>query len=116
MVGSRVGNYEVRGALARGGMAVVYLPPQPALDRDVALKVLDLDGGDPSMAERFVGEARLAAGLDHPNIVTLLDFFEADGVACIAMELMAGGSLRAHMRDLRLPQVLGVLDGVLAGL
>ena len=102
--------------LARGGMAVVYLVHQPALDRDVVLKRLDLEGGDPALAQRFVREARLAATLDHPNVVTLFDFFEHDGVPYIAMEYVAGGSLRELVGRLELPQVCGVIEGVLAGL
>src|SRR5215216_1822161 len=103
--------------LARGGMAVVYLVRQPALDREVVLKRLDLvDGNDPAMAQRFVREAQMAATLDHPNVVTLFDFFEHDGVPYIAMEYVAGGSLRALVGRLELPQVCGVVEGVLAGL
>ena len=70
-----MGNYEIVRMLARGGMAVVYLVRQPALDRDVVLKRLDLESDDPALAQRFVREARLAATLDHPNVVTLFDFF-----------------------------------------
>jgi tRNA A-37 threonylcarbamoyl transferase component Bud32 len=112
----RVGSYEIVRMLARGGMAVVYLVHQPALDRDVVLKRLDLERDDPTLAQRFVREARLAAALDHPNIVTLFDFFEDDGVPYIAMEYVAGGSLRSLVGALELPQVLGVLEGTLAGL
>ena len=111
-----VGNYEIVRLLAHGGMAVVYLVRQPALDRDVVLKRLDLEGRDPALAQRFVREARLAATLDHPNVVTLFDFFEHDGVPYIAMEYVAGGSLRALVGRLELPQVCGVVEGVLAGL
>jgi tRNA A-37 threonylcarbamoyl transferase component Bud32 len=102
--------------LARGGMAVVYLVRQPALDREVVLKRLDLEGRDPALAQRFVREARLAATLDHPNVVTLFDFFEHEGVPYIAMEYVAGGSLRELVGRLELPQVCGVVEGVLAGL
>jgi hypothetical protein len=97
-------------------MAVVYLARQPALDREVALKQLDFESEDVTLAERFVREARLAAALDHPNVVTLFDFFEHGGVPYIAMEYVSGGSLRPLVRDLRLPQVFGVLEGVLNGL
>ena len=116
MTGQRVGSYDIVRVLARGGMAVVYLAHQPALDRHVALKQLDLDVQDVTLAQRFVREARLAAGLDHPNVVTLFDFFEHEGVAYIAMEYVSGGSLRPLVGDLRLPQVFGVLEGVLNGL
>jgi serine/threonine protein kinase len=111
-----IGSYEVLRVLARGGMAVVYLARQPTLDRDVALKRLHLETGDPTVAQRFVREARLAAGLDHPNVVTLYDFFEDDGVAYIAMEYVSGGSLRRLVGRLDLPQVFSVLEGILAGL
>jgi tRNA A-37 threonylcarbamoyl transferase component Bud32 len=116
MSAQRVGNYEIVRLLARGGMAVVYLVRQPALDREVVLKRLDLESDDPTLAQRFVGEARLAATLDHPNIVTLFDFFEDDGVPYIAMEYVAGGSLRALIGELQLPQLFGLAEGILAGL
>jgi predicted Ser/Thr protein kinase len=115
-VNQNVGSYEVLRVLARGGMAVVYLARQPALDRDVALKRLQLDSDDPTLAQRFVREARLAAALDHPNVVTLFDFFEDDGTAYIAMEYVRGGSLRPLVGRLTPPQVFGVLEGILAGL
>ena len=114
--GERVGNYEIVRMLARGGMAVVFLVRQPALDREVVLKRLDLESDDPTLAQRFVQEARLAATLDHQNIVTLFDFFEHDGVPYIAMEYVAGGSLRGLIGRLRMPQVFGVVENILAGL
>jgi serine/threonine protein kinase len=116
VTGQRVGSYEIVRVLARGGMAVVYLARQPALERDVALKRVDLDSRDPMIAHRFVREAQLAGALAHPNIVTLYDFLEADGVPYIAMEYVSGGSLRPHVGTLTRAQVFGVLDGVLAGL
>ena len=116
MTGQRVGSYEIVRVLARGGMAVVYLARQPALERDVALKRVDLDSRDPTLAQRFVREAQLAGALAHPNIVTLYDFLEADGVPYIAMEYVSGGSLRPFIASLTRAQVFGVLEGVLAGL
>jgi serine/threonine protein kinase len=115
-VKQRVGSYEIVRVLARGGMAAVFLAHQPALDRDVALKQLELQGADTTLAQRFVREARLAAALDHPNVVTLFDFFEHGGVPYIAMEYVGGGSLRPLVGSLSLPQVFGVLEGLLAGL
>ena len=94
---------------------MVYLARQAALDREVALKRLDFDR-DALLAQRFVREARLAAALDHPNVVTVFDFFEYDGVPYIAMEYVAGGSLRPFVGRLALPQVFRVLEGVLTGL
>ncbi len=112
----RVCSYEIVRPLARGGMAIVYLAWQPTLEREVALKRLDLERGAPNLARRFIREARVAAALDHPNVVTLFDFCEDGGVPYIAMEYVAGGSLRAHVRDLTMPQIFGVLEGVLAAL
>jgi tRNA A-37 threonylcarbamoyl transferase component Bud32 len=112
----RIGRYEIVRLLARGGMAVVYLVRQPTLDREVVLKRVDLESDDSTLAQRFVHEARLAATLNHPNVVTLFDFFEEDGVPYIAMEYVDGGSLRGLIGTLGLPQVLGVAEGVLAGL
>jgi hypothetical protein len=106
----------VERVLARGGMAVVYLARQPALDRWVALKRLDLTSGEPSLAQRFVDEARVVARLDHPNIVTVHDLLEHEGTPYIAMEYVSGGSLRPLIGRLDLCQVIGVLDDVLAGL
>ena len=115
MNGQRIGIYEIVRTLARGGTGVVYLARQAALDREVALKRLDLESG-PLLAQRFVREAQFAAALDHPNVVTVFDFFEHDGVPYIAMEYVAGGSLRPFVGRLALPQVARVLEGVLAGL
>ena len=78
---TRVGRYEVLREIGRGGMATVHLARQLDLDRLVALKRLDgLADEDDARVRRFVREARLAASLSHPNIVTVHDAFEADGV------------------------------------
>ena len=70
----------------------------------------------PEFAERFLREARLAGSLSHPNIVTVHDYFEQDGIPYIAMEYVPGGSLRPYVGRLTLAQIAGVLEGVLAGL
>jgi uncharacterized RDD family membrane protein YckC len=111
-----VGGYEVLGELSeRGGMAVVYRAVQSRLGRRAALKQVDLRGGG-DLVERFVREARMAGSLNHPNIVTVLDFFEHDDVPYIAMEYLERGSLRPCIGTLTRPQNFGVLEGVLAGL
>src|SRR5687767_4246917 len=97
-------------------MAIVYLARQPALDRVVALKQLDFESDDPTLARRFVREARLAAALEHPNVVTLFDFFVDDDVPYMAMEYVAGGSLRPLVGKLSPAQIFGVLEDILAGL
>ena len=77
-----VGRYEILGELGRGGMATVHLARQRDLDRLVALKELGaFHAADPSFAQRFVREARVAGSLSHPNIVTVHEYFEHDGHA-----------------------------------
>ena len=113
----RVGRYELIRQIGRGGMAIVYLARQETLDRDVALKELSsFHAGAPDMAERFLRESRLAGSLNHPNIVTVLEYFEDDGVPYIAMEYVPRGSLRPYVGHLALAQLAGVMEGVLAGL
>lgn len=113
----RVERYEILGELGRGGMGAVYLARQIDLDRLVALKaLLTLGGTDPTLAERFLREARTAGKLTHPNIVIVHEFFEAGGVPYIAMEYVNGGSLRPLIHELAPAQAMGVLEGVLAGL
>ena len=81
--------YEVLRELGRGGMAVVYLARQEGLDRRVALKELaGLHAHDPDWAKRFLREAHLAGSLSHPNIVTVHEYFEHDGVPYLAMEFL----------------------------
>src|SRR4051794_19674030 len=113
----RVGRYDILGELGRGGMATVYLASQVELDRLVALKRLDaLEDAGGKRAQRFVREARLAASLSHPNIVTVHDAFAVDGIPYIAMELVPGGTIRELLVGLTIEQIAGVLDDVLAGL
>jgi tRNA A-37 threonylcarbamoyl transferase component Bud32 len=113
----RVGRYEIVREVGRGGMATVYVARQADLERRVALKELRALGMlDASFAQRFLREARLAGSLSHPNIVTVHDYFEYEQVPYIAMEYLARGSLRPFIGRLTLPQVCGVIDGLLAGL
>src|SRR3954452_1647595 len=97
-------------------MATVYLAYQPSLDRQVALKELDLRDPDPRLVERFLAESRIASALRHPNIVAVHDFFEHEGVPYISMEFVERGSLRPYVGTLSTAQTFGVLEGVLAGL
>jgi serine/threonine protein kinase len=116
-VARKVGRYEVLDELGRGGMATVYLARQADLDRLVALKELSaLRQSDPSFIRRFLRESQLAGSLSHPNIVTVYEYFEHDGVPYIAMEYVPRGSLRPHVGHMPLTQVAGVLDGILSAL
>src|SRR5215210_7483913 len=98
-------------------MATVFLARQADLDRLIALKELSVfRQQDPAFTQRFLRESRLAGSLSHPNIVTVHDFFESDGIPYIAMEYVEGGSLRPHIGQMALTQVAGVLEGILSAL
>ena len=112
-----VGRYEILREIGRGGMAIVYAARQPDLDRQVALKELSrFHAGSAEYAHRFLRESRLAGSLNHPNIVTVHEYFEHAGTPYIAMEYVPRGSLRPYMKSLSLNQIAGLLEGVLAGL
>ena len=86
--------YEIKDRLGHGGMATVYGARDLKLDRDVAIKLLaDNLAGDDEVRKRFSREARLAAKLDHPNIVQVFDVGEDDGRPFIVMEQVEGGTL-----------------------
>jgi eukaryotic-like serine/threonine-protein kinase len=88
------GRYRVADVLGRGGMAVVYLARDDELDRPVAIKLLAGHLADDTIfRDRFVREARLAAGLSQPNIVQIYDAGEDDGHPYIVMEYVDGRSL-----------------------
>ena len=98
-----IGRYRVEREIGRGGMAIVHLARQADLERAVALKELaGLWATDPTATMRFLREARLGGSLNHPNIVTVHEYFEHEGVPYIAMEFLARGSLRP---------LVGTLDG-----
>ena len=108
----KLGHYTVIGEIGRGGMAVVYRAVQESLNRHVAIKELDLARfrSDPTALERFRLEARTAAALKHPNIVTIYDLWEEDEKAFIAMEFVDGAEVR------EVSEILGPLDPVTASL
>ena len=93
------GRYQIDDHLARGGMAEVYLARDLLLDRPVALKVLFPEfSADRSFVERFRREARAAANLNHPNIVSVYDWGEEAGTYFIVMEYVEGPTLRELIR------------------
>ncbi|MDX1503091.1 MAG: serine/threonine-protein kinase [Thermoanaerobaculia bacterium] len=94
MTGRRLGSYEIEKEIGRGGMGVVYRARQPSLQRTVALKVLPGHlAKDAGFVERFLREARAAARLHHPGIVTVFDVGESDDTFFFAMQLLPGASL-----------------------
>jgi eukaryotic-like serine/threonine-protein kinase len=91
--------YRIERLLGRGGMGVVYLAHELALDRDVAIKVLPPERASvPEVRERFKREARTAARLNHPNIVPLHTFGEVSGLLYFVMGYVAGESLAALLK------------------
>src|SRR6185312_707673 len=97
-----VGRYEIIEELGRGAMGVVYKAKDPTIGRTVALKTLRLDvhGLDAAeMVRRFQNEARAAGVLSHPNIVTIYDAGECDGIFYIAMEFIQGTTLHELLAE-----------------
>ena len=89
-----LGRFEILGELGRGGFATVYRARDTFLGREVALKVLhSWLLGDPGFVKRFQNDARAAAQLEHPHIVTIWEAGQAQGQLYIAMQLLTGGSL-----------------------
>lgn len=112
--------YELAWLLGSGGMAQVYAAYDRVLQRQVAIKLInDAHLRDPEGLERFTREARLAAGLQHPNTVAVFDVGDADGRPFIVMELVEGRTLADRLSDDgRLPphETVAIADAVLAGL
>jgi serine/threonine protein kinase len=92
--------YELAEVIGAGGAAQVYRATDRHLDRAVAVKVLDdaaAKSADPAARERFLWEARTAAGLDHPNVVTVFDAGTDSGALFLVMELVSGCTLAEHI-------------------
>ena len=95
LIGATLGNYKILAPLGQGGMARVYRASQENLGREVAVKVLPpWYAADRNFVDRFNLEAKMVAGLSHPNIVTIHDFNEQDGHLYIVMQLVDGGTLK----------------------
>lgn len=95
-VGSRLGPYQILGAVGAGGMGEVYTARDTRLDRQVAIKVLPPAAvADDRARARLLREARLASHLNHPHVCTIYDVGEDHGVSYIAMELVEGQTLAA---------------------
>ncbi len=112
--------YLIGDLIAKGGMASVYRATDTRLDRVVAVKVMHGGlGDDAEFTERFVREARSAAKLNHPNVVSVFDQGDDNGVVYLVMELVEGRTLRDLMRDeapLAPRRALALLEQVLLAL
>jgi serine/threonine protein kinase len=118
--GTEVAGYRIESLLGRGGMAVVFRARDLRLDRPVGLKVLAPELAESQQfRERFLRESRLAASLDHPNIVPVYEAGEDRGLLFIAMRLVGGGDLAGRLRRdgrLRPAETVVILAQVAAAL
>jgi hypothetical protein len=116
----RVGRYLITGRIGRGGMGMVYRGLDEALEREVAVKTLTLEGSfDAESRRRFEVEAKAAARLQHPNIVTVYELGTDRGLPFIAMEMLPGEDLEALLRSgeaMPLAEKLDVVVQVCRGL
>ena len=99
LIGKTLGQFEILDEIGRGGMATVFRARQKTINRTVAVKVLPRALlHDPGFYERFIREVDVIAHLEHPHILPIYDFGEADGIPYIAMRYLAGGSLAQMIR------------------
>ncbi|MGB2980434.1 MAG: serine/threonine-protein kinase, partial [Candidatus Zixiibacteriota bacterium] len=111
MIGKTISHYKVIEKLGEGGMGEVYLAEDTKLNRQVALKFLPSRlASDESFKARFKREARAAAGLNHPNIITVHEVAEYENQPFIAMEYVEGQSLKEVItgKDLSVEEVLDI--------
>ena len=117
--GQQLGSYVVLDTLGAGGMGEVYLAKDTRLDRTVALKVLSEDiASDERRMQRFRQEAKMASSLNQPNILTIFEFGEVEGLTFLATEFIDGETLREYLRakKLKIGEILDIAIQVLAAL
>ncbi len=116
----RLGRYEIKQEVGRGGMSTIYLAIDPRLQRDVAIKVLPPElSHNPDFAPRFEREARVVASLQHPAILPIFDYGQDEGLVYIVMRYLSGGDLRHRLTNqgpLLLSEVVDVLRPIASAL
>jgi serine/threonine protein kinase len=121
--GDLLGDFEIISVAGTGGMGIVYKAKQKSLDRDVALKVIREEiAGEPEFRQRFMREARLAASVDHPNVVTVYDVGSEDDRLFLVMQWIDGSDVKEQLQESgRFPpkraiaigsQIAGALDAL----
>ena len=123
MVGQVISHYKIIEKLGEGGMGIVYKAQDTTLDRLVAIKFLphDLSESQENKA-RFMQEAKAAAALNHPNILSVYEVIEQDGTMCLVMELLDGQTLKSYLTNLKtgpgipVPQALALAIHIANGL
>src|SRR5215468_8769223 len=102
--GSKLGHYEIQSPLGAGGMGEVYRARDPQLKRDVAIKVITgYTSQDADRLRRFEQEARAAAALNHPNILSVYQMGTHEGTPYLVTELLEGNTLREELLRGSLP-------------
>src|SRR5664279_2997629 len=92
--GDEFAGYRIERRLGRGGMGILYLAVEPGLERRVALKLIAPEAAaDDVFAQRFAEESRIAASIEHPNVVPIYAAGEEDGIPFIAMRFVSGSDL-----------------------
>jgi serine/threonine protein kinase len=121
--GDLLGDFEINSVAGAGGMGIVYKAKQKSLDRDVALKVIREEiAGEQEFRQRFTREARLAASVDHPNVVTVYDVGSEDDRLYLVMQWIEGSDVKEQLQESgRFPpkraisiggQIAGALDAL----
>jgi len=119
----KIGRYNIVSRLGRGGMGSVYLASDPVLNRQVAIKMVDLTIEEASrrafFRERLMRDAKAAALLSHPNVVGVYDVVEEGDSACVVMEYVQGESLSSYLDRIPIPNAaftLSVLQQIASAL
>ncbi len=116
----KIGRYEIKSELGRGGMATVYRGHDPRFEREVAIKVLppEMLHADPQFRTRFEREAKIIAQLEHRSIVPVYDVGEENGQPYFVMRYMGGGSLSDRIKKniLSIEEATRILDQIAPGL
>lgn len=98
MIGKQIGKYQIQELLGRGGMGHIYKATHPTLERDVAIKVIQIDQtSDPTLMDRFRREAQVVAALRHPGIIQVYDFDIEGDILYMVMEFVQGESLAQRL-------------------
>ena len=119
LVGQQLGHYQIVREIGRGGMGVVYLAQDTKLGRPVALKLLPTHlTSDPDRLRRFEREARSASALNHPNILTIHEIGQLDGLHFIETEFIDGMTLRERIKskELKLSEALKIVEQMASAL
>src|ERR1700722_7406276 len=99
LIGEEFAGYRLTSVIGRGGMSIVFRAENPRLGNVIALKVLDPSlAGDDVFRTRFLEESRIAASMNHPNVIPIHDTGSSDGLLYIAMRYVAGTDLRQMLR------------------